>query len=102
MERSILNVKSPKASRSAAQKITFEYFAPNAESVNIAGSFNDWKPEASPLKKGRDGKWKLEVKLTSGRYEYRYQVDGNWQNDQRPVECVPNAFGSWNCVVEVQ
>lgn len=82
-------------------KVDFEYYAPQSKKVQLAGSFNGWKPAETPLKKERDGKWKLSLNLPPGRYEYRYFVDGDWQNDQRPVECVPNAFGSWNCVVEV-
>ena len=83
------------------KKVTFEYFAPHARSVSLAGTFNEWSHSTSPLKKDRTGKWKLEIALSPGRYEYRYFVDGAWENDQRPVECVPNAFGSWNCVIKV-
>ena len=84
------------------KKIIFEYYAPQAQGVHLAGTFNDWKVKDCPLKKDRAGKWKIALTLPSGRYEYRYLVDGVWENDQRPVECVPNAFGSWNCVVTVQ
>ena len=92
--------KPSKAGRE--KKITFEYYAPQAKKVELAASFNKWNPAGTPLKKEKDGKWKVELNLPSGRYEYRYRVDGDWQNDQRPVECVPNAFGSWNCVLEIQ
>lgn len=86
----------------AEKKVVFEYFAPQAEKVELAGSFNEWKPSKNPLKKDREGKWKAEIYLGPGRYEYRYWVDGNWQNDQKPVECVPNPFGTWNCVLEIR
>ena len=84
------------------KKIEFEYYAPLAKTVELAGTFNDWDPTQVSLKKDRSGKWKAALPLTPGRYEYRYLVDGVWQNDQRPMECVPNAFGTWNCVLEVQ
>ncbi len=84
------------------KKVIFEYYAPLARKVHVAGTFNDWRPEASPLKRDRSGKWKVTLPLPTGRFEYRYLVDGVWENDQRPVECIPNAFGSWNCVVTVQ
>ena len=84
------------------QKVAFEFYAPQAEKVQIAGTFNDWNPSKTPLKKERDGKWKGAVELAPGRYEYRYWVDGNWQNDQRPVECAPNPFGTWNCILEIR
>jgi len=82
--------------------VQFEYYAPQARQVELAGTFNGWKPASAPLKKDREGKWKATLNLAPGRYEYRYLVDGAWQNDQRPVECVPNAYGSWNCVIEIQ
>lgn len=83
-------------------KTEFEFYAPEAQKVSVAGTFNDWKEEKAPLKKDATGKWRLSLSLVPGRYEYRYLVDGVWQNDQRQCECVPNAFGSWNCVVEVK
>jgi hypothetical protein len=33
-----------------------------------------------------------------GRYEYRFLRDGNWENDRSCSGCVPNDFGSLNCV----
>lgn len=80
----------------------FIFYAPMAQKVAVAGSFNDWDPSRHPLRKEPTGNWKTSLQLPPGRYEYRYYVDGTWHNDQRPVECVPNAFGSWNCVLEVQ
>ena len=85
-----------------AKKVNFEYYAPLARAVHLAGTFNDWDPADCALRKEADGKWRANLSLAPGRYEYRYLVDGAWENDQRPVECVPNAFGSWNCVVTVQ
>ena len=84
------------------RKVVFEFYAPQAKKVELAGTFNKWQPYLTPLKKDRNGKWKAELNLSSGRYEYRFLVDGNWQNDQRPVECIPNPFGTWNCVLKVQ
>lgn len=83
-------------------KIEFEFYAPEAQKVSVAGTFNDWNEEKAPLKKDASGKWKVALTLPAGRYEYRYLVDGLWQNDQRTVECIPNAFGTWNCVAEVK
>lgn len=85
----------------SSQKIIFEYYAPQAKKVELAGTFNDWNSSKTPLKKDKEGKWKVSLTLPPGRYEYRYFVDGVWQNDQRPVECVPNPFGTWNCVLQI-
>jgi 1,4-alpha-glucan branching enzyme len=96
------------ASKSCAAKIcdrdkvvSFKYYAPQAKKVFVGGGFNDWKPEKHPMKKDSKGNWTVTLKLLPGRYEYRYLVDGVWQNSQEPVECVPNALGSWNCIAEV-
>ena len=92
---------NPKTNNKLIQNISFEFYAPSAKAVKLAGTFNQWDPSKTILKKGPNGTWQTSIPLKSGRYEYRYQVDGNWENDQRPVKCVPNAFGTWNCVVEV-
>ena len=97
-----IGISKSKSKASAGKKIMFEYYAPQAKKVELAGTFNGWNASKNPLKKDKQGKWKGELALSSGRYEYRYWVDGNWQNDQRPVECVPNPYGTWNCVLQIQ
>ncbi len=96
------NPKPKRTKKLNLRKAEFEYYAPSARAVHLAGTFNDWNIEECILKRDSAGKWKVTLSLPPGRYEYRYLVDGVWENDQRPVECVPNAFGSWNCVVTVQ
>ncbi len=91
-----------KSKAQTVKKIEFEYYAPQSKKVEVAGSFNEWNPSKTPLKKERDGKWKATLELQPGRYEYRYWVDGGWENDQRPVECASNPFGTWNCVLQVR
>lgn len=88
--------------RSATPSVSFEYFAPSAKRVSVAGTFNGWRPDVHPLTKDASGKWSLDLALQPGRYEYKYVVDGSWQNEQRPVEYVGNAFGGANCVVQVK
>ncbi|MFA6600324.1 MAG: isoamylase early set domain-containing protein [Candidatus Omnitrophota bacterium] len=91
---------SPK--KKLAKSVDFSHYAPQAKKVGLGGSFNGWNAAKTPMTKGKDGNWKVSLELPSGRYEYRFSVDGDWQNDQHAVECVPNAFGSWNCVVVVK
>jgi len=87
--------------RTEENKITFEYFAPEAKQVVLAGSFNGWSTTETTLKKDRSGRWRVSLDLRPGRYEYRYLVDGKWQNDQNNHNCVRNPFGSQNSVIEV-
>jgi 1,4-alpha-glucan branching enzyme len=66
--------------------------------VYLAGNFNNWKASANVMKKDKKGIWKAVLSLRPGRYEYRFLVDGNWENDPACCDCVPNEFGSQNCV----
>lgn len=75
--------------------------APGARSVVVTGTFCDWANEGHPLKHDGNGTWKATLTLPAGRYEYRFLVDGTWQDDPSCTERVPNPFGTENCVLEV-
>jgi 1,4-alpha-glucan branching enzyme len=103
-QKEFVMAKAAKCCTSTAtceKTIDFKFYAPQAKKVELGGCFNNWKSDKNPLKKDATGNWKTSLKLKAGRYQYRYLVDGVWQNAQEPVECVPNGFGSWNCVLEV-
>jgi 1,4-alpha-glucan branching enzyme len=80
------------------KKVQFELLAPDAQKVYLAGNFNNWDTRANPMKKDKKGTWKITVSLKPGRYEYRFLKDGDWENDPACCDCVPNEFGSQNCV----
>lgn len=79
--------------------VTFTMFAPNAQSVDVAGSFNDWK--LKPLKKGRDGTWKAIMRPKPGRYEYKFVVDDQWITDPSNPELAHDEYGNVNSVIEL-
>jgi 1,4-alpha-glucan branching enzyme len=81
--------------------LTFEFLAPEAATVGVAGSFNNWSADSFVLKKGKDGVWKGQLNLKPGRYEYRFLVDARWEN-KPGVQYASNNFGSTNCVLEVK
>jgi 1,4-alpha-glucan branching enzyme len=87
------------------QRITFTFHAPDAKSVHLAGNFNSWNTSSHPLSKVEtskgNGTWRSFVYLEPGVYEYRFVVDGKWQDDAGSVEGWTNKFGSFNCVVWV-
>jgi chromosome partitioning protein len=87
--------------RPVEKPIEFVLKGTPAASVAVAGSFNDWEPSRTPLNRSEDGKWKATVWLPSGRYEYRFVVDGQWINDPDARESVENTFGSTNSVLVV-
>lgn len=86
-------------------RVTFKFYESNAVSVSVAGSFNNWDIYSHPLKQHHngtaDGIWKKSIYLKPGTHEYRFVVDGLWQNDPLCDEFRPNEFGSDNCIIRV-
>jgi 1,4-alpha-glucan branching enzyme len=83
---------------SLQKKIKFELSAPEAKVVALVGNFNQWNPQANPMKKDKKGMWKATLSLETGRYEYRFIADGHWENDPSCTIHVTNEFGGENCV----
>ena len=82
--------------------IHLELLEPGAHDVYIAGSFNEWQPQATPMISLGSGKWVKELTLPTGRYEYRFVVDGEWFSDPKAKEVAPNPFGTLNSVLTVR
>jgi ElaB/YqjD/DUF883 family membrane-anchored ribosome-binding protein len=55
--------------------VRFEFTHPTATSVCVAGSFNQWRPEAKTLHPEGGGRWHKETVLAPGTYEYCLVVD---------------------------
>ena len=83
------------------EEIVFTLLAPEARSVFVAGEFNAWSFEATPLKAMGLGEWVVRLMLRSGRYEYRFVVDGQWIDDPEAVQRVANPHGGFNSVLIV-
>lgn len=81
--------------------VRFEYTNPSAMSVCLAGSFNNWQPEAKALHSSGLGNWWKETAIAPGTYEYCLVVDGKWLPDPHAQETVANPFGGRNSVLHV-
>nr|XP_019001922.1 uncharacterized protein I203_05633 [Kwoniella mangroviensis CBS 8507]OCF65383.1 hypothetical protein I203_05633 [Kwoniella mangroviensis CBS 8507] len=58
---------------------TFSWGA-GAQSVHIAGNFNNWSADATPLEKQADGSFTAQVPLPWGEKQaFKYVVDGEWK-----------------------
>ena len=82
-------------------KINFLLEAPDAKTVFLAGSFNDWSVKTHPMKNDGKGVWTRNLLLFPGSYEYKFFVDGQWREDPCNERCCANCFGSLNNVVQV-
>jgi len=87
--------KKPKATGKKS-KTEFSLSAPQAQSVSIAGDFNQWNLSSHLLKMDDKGIWRISLALNPGQYEYRFFVDGEWQNDPNCFSSVENLFGPSN------
>lgn len=92
-----------------SKPIEFSCHAPKAKEVFVAGTFNDWKPDGSPLHNHQpNGKWTVTLPLKPGHHEYKFVVDGQWccepgceHGYEGCAKCVANEFGTMNRVLEV-
>lgn len=73
--------------------ITFICAAPEAEHVSLMGDFNDWHPNAHPMKRQPDGNWLLQVPLNHGHHHYLFYVDGKARLDSRAQGIARNEKG---------
>ena len=94
----------------------FQYDAPSARQVNLAGNFpnNEWLKYGNQFDVMRDdgsngdrvagdGIWSIVKPLSPGRYEYKFVVDRNsWFIDPNALETVDDGYGGKNSVLIVK
>jgi len=93
--------ESAKAGSSAMNQVSLQLNKPGAKIVCVAGSFNEWKPEKTPLVSLGNGRWAGDLTVKPGRHEYLFVVDGQWLPDPNAKENVQNPFGGKNSVLLV-
>ncbi|MFA5345587.1 MAG: AAA family ATPase [Candidatus Omnitrophota bacterium] len=82
-------------------EVIFSVFAPDAKDVYIAGEFNNWKLEDSNRMLSNNGTWSKKLNLTSGKYRYRFVIDGKWIEDtSNPLREI-NPYGSVDSLIEI-
>ena len=83
------------------RRVTFALKAARAKEVSLLGDFNNWDAAVNPMKRDKDGIWKSTLILPSGRYEFKFMVDGQWREASKTEPSVPNCFGTLNNVLVV-
>jgi hypothetical protein len=69
----------------------------HASQVMLAGSFNNWDPEAQRMTKTDSG-WIAYVKLAPGKYWYKFIADGEWMVDGENLNKENDGEGNINSV----
>ena len=94
----------------------FQYEAPAARQVNLAGDFpdNEWLKDGTKVDimfddgthgdlVADDGIWSLVKDLSPGRYQYKFVVDRNsWFTDPNGLETTDDGYGGKNSIVVVK
>jgi 1,4-alpha-glucan branching enzyme len=94
-------VSGAKTESPAINRVSLELVKPGAKTVYVAGSFNEWKPEKTPLIAAGNDRWVGHLAVKPGRHEYLFVVDGEWLQDPNAKETVENPFGGKNSVLVV-
>ena len=87
-------------------KVTFKLNkekSKSVDSVHIVGDFNGWNPQATPMKKRKNGDFAATVDLDRYKeYQFRYlKNEKEWVNDTDADKFVPSPFGEDNSVIVV-
>jgi len=86
----------------SSDAVMFVTLYPRADRVELAGDFNNWQPDMTPMERvGQSGVWRARMPLEKGMYRYRLVVDGQWQQDPYNDWTEANPFGDLNSVLEV-
>lgn len=88
-------VTTAEASAPPRVYVRFELTAPDARSVELAGSFSEWSPDID-LRRLSDGRWAALVPLSPGVHDYVFRIDGErWMPDPS-APMVADGFGGYN------
>jgi hypothetical protein len=68
---------------------------PNCQNVTIVGDFNNWNITETPLKRLKNGDFKVTLELPCNReYRFRYIINANqWENDECIDKYTPIRYG---------
>lgn len=93
--------RSGPAAPSAPALVTVRFVlsAPDAHAVSVAGTFNQWNADATPLVRTAGGVWTATITLPAGEHQYAFVVDGaRWVPDPA-APAVDDGFGRRNSVL---
>ncbi len=78
-------------------RTTFLLENADAERVRLAGSFNGWNPDATPMRRDAENRWSATVELPDGTHLYKFVLDDDqWIPDPANREREPDGHGGDN------
>ena len=83
--------------------VRFQLVHPDARSVALAGSFNDWSTTSHRLSRGASGMWTIVVALPPGEHQFMFVVDDDaWVTPPVADDYAEDGFGKRNGIVVVR
>jgi len=96
--------------------VEFTFDSPSAETVHLAGAFNNWTAPGGtvapgetknlPIQMKKDKKtnyWKVVWAIDPGKYPYKYIINKTqWRQDPNSLEKVDDGFGGKNSIILVE
>jgi 1,4-alpha-glucan branching enzyme len=77
--------------------VAFRVWAPNADAVHVAGTFNDWSEDATSLAPAPGGVWEVDVAGAGPGDEYRFLIrrgDARFSRIDPYARAVTNSVGN--------
>jgi len=71
------------SAKKSTREVSFLFLAPEAKNVSVIGDFNQWQPDAHPMKRQPDGGWFVRIPIHHGHHKYQFCVDGIFVLDPR-------------------
>jgi serine protease AprX len=89
--------------RIESNRLVFRFHHDQAESVALAGEFNDWDASRNRLIKQTHGMWRAEIELPApGRYLYKFVIDDSqWVDDPSNGLKIDDHHGGFNSVLHI-
>ncbi len=95
-------IKKSKAPVQTAAGVLFTFEKADADSVAVAGDFNNWAADKNLLKKNKNGIWCIVLPLKKGEYGYKFVVNGSeWVADPKNKATKDDGFGGVNSLLKV-
>lgn len=103
-EQHVLEVVGCKPPRVENGRLLFVFHDDAADTVSVAGDFNEWSQIASPLERNGSGLWSTEIVAPrAGRFEYKFIVNGKrWIEDPSNGLKAPDNYGGLNSVLVIE
>jgi 1,4-alpha-glucan branching enzyme len=81
---------------------TFRVYLPEAASVELVGTFTDWRTRPERMTREDTGWWTITLGLSAGDHDFSYLVNGShWLADYAATGVKRNGFGGWVSQISV-